>query len=113
MVSQKPDIVVPVGPITRNKLKKLLDEGDINQRAVDKFYDGVRGFYGCAYNYCVKWLNLDCPFLKNCQFADFKKRNQMSYSNIEQIIPVFSNVSSKIEEFTELPNEFEEQFRDY
>ena len=113
MVSQKPDIVVPVGPITRNKLKKLLDEGDINQRAVDKFYDGVRGFYGCAYNYCIKWFKLDCTFLKNCQFADFKKRNQMSYSNIEHIINVFSNVSSKIEEFTELPNEFEEQFRDY
>ena len=93
MVSQKPDIVVPVGPITRNKLKKLLDEGDINQRVVDKFYDGVRGFYGCAYNYCVKWLKLDCPFLKNCQFADFKKRNEMSYSNIEQIIRVFFNVS--------------------
>ena len=37
----------------------------------------------------------------------------MSYSNIEQIINVFSNVSSKIEEFAELPNEFEEQFRDY
>ena len=113
MVNQKPDIVVPVDSITRNKWKNLLGEDDINQRAVDKFYDEVRGFYGCAYNYCVKWLKLDCSFLKNCQFADFKKRNKMSYSNIEQIIPVFSNVSSKIGEFTELPDEFQEQFRDY
>ena len=55
-----------MGPITRNKLKKLLDEGDSSQQAVDKFYDGVRGFYGCAYNYCVTWLKLECPLLENC-----------------------------------------------
>ena len=79
MANQKPDIDEAVGLLTSNKLKKLLNEGDIDQRAVDIFYDGVRGFYGCAYNYCVKWLKLDCPFLKNCQFADSNKRNEMSY----------------------------------
>ena len=91
--NQKPDIDVAVGPLTSNKLTNLLDEGDIDQRAVDKIYDGVRGFYGCAFKYCVKWLKFDCLFLKNCQFADFNNRNKMSYSNIEQIIPFFSNVS--------------------
>ena len=99
MANQKPDIDVAVGPITRNKLKKLLDKGDIDQLAVDKLYDGVRGFSGCEYNYCVKWLKLYCSFLKNCQFADFNNRNEMSYSNIE--------------EFPELHDEIEEQFLDY
>ena len=112
-MNQKPDTVVPVGPTTINKLKKLLDKGGIDQRAVEKFYDGLRGFYGCAYNYCVKWLKFDCPFLKNCQFADFNERNEILYSNIEHIVPFFSNISSKIEEFIERPNEFEEQFLDY
>ena len=37
----------------------------------------------------------------------------MSYSYIEQIIPFFSNVSSKIDEFPKLHNETEEQFFDY
>ena len=72
-----------VCPITSNKLKKLIDGGDINLQVVDKFYDAVRKFYRSAYNYCVKCLKLDCFFKKNCQFADFNKRNEMSYSNIE------------------------------
>ena len=58
-------------------------------------------------------MKLDYPFLKNCQFADFDKRNQMSYSNIEHFIPFFSNASSKIEEFPEIYNEIKEQFLDY
>ena len=53
-------------------------------------------------------------FLKTAnQFVNFNKRNEISYSNIEQITRFFSNVSPKIEEFLELPNEFEEQFLDY
>ena len=31
MVNQKPDIDVALGPLTRNKLKKFLDKGDIDQ----------------------------------------------------------------------------------
>ena len=87
-----------------NKLKKLLDESDINERVVDKIYHGLRRFYGSGYNYRVTWLNLDRPFLKNCQVAEFNKKSQMSYSNIEQIIPFFSKVSSKTEEFSKLFN---------
>lgn len=54
MANQKPDTDVAVGPLTRKKLKKLFDEGDIEKQAAKKFYDGVRGSYGCVYNYCVK-----------------------------------------------------------
>ena len=49
MMSQELYIIVSEGPITRNKLKKFLEEGDINQGVIDKFYDGIRGPYGCAY----------------------------------------------------------------
>ena len=54
MANQKPDTDVAVGPLTRKKLKKLFDEGDIEKQAAKNFYDGVRGSYGCVYNYCVK-----------------------------------------------------------
>ena len=42
--------------------------------------------YGCAYECCVKWLKLDCWFLKIYQLAEFNIKNEMSFSNIEQII---------------------------
>ena len=99
MANQKLDIDVAVGLITRNKLKRLLDKGDIGQRADDKFYDGAREFYGCAYEYCVKWLKLDCRFLKICQLAEFNKRNKMSFSNIEQIIPFSLMLVQKLKNF--------------
>ena len=37
----------------------------------------------------------------------------MSFSNIARIISFFSNVSPKIEEFSDLHNEIEKQFLDY
>ena len=46
MVNQKPDIDKAVGPLTRNKLKKLLDKGDIDQWAVDQFYNELKRFMG-------------------------------------------------------------------
>ena len=58
-------------------MKKLSDEGDIDQGVAYKFGDEVRGFDWCAYSFCIKWLKLDCPFVKNCQFADFNKRNEI------------------------------------
>ena len=36
MANQKPDIDVAVDPITRNKMKKLFGEEDIDKRAVHK-----------------------------------------------------------------------------
>ena len=46
MVNQKPDIDKAVGPLTRNKLKKLLDKGNIDQWAVDQFYNELKRFMG-------------------------------------------------------------------
>ena len=37
MKNQKHDIDVAEGSLTRNKLKKLLHEGDIRQQAADEF----------------------------------------------------------------------------
>lgn len=58
--NQKADQNLSVGLVTKRQLRKLLDEGDIDSRDVDKFYD-VRRFYNAAFTYFRKWLPLDSP----------------------------------------------------
>ena len=41
---------------------------------MDKFVDAARSFYETAYNYYRKWLPLNDPFLKHCQFVNFVER---------------------------------------
>ena len=62
-----------IGFTTRKKLKNLLQE-DIDERTSDNFLDAARSFYKTAYNYCGKWLPLNDPFLKHCQFVNFNER---------------------------------------
>ena len=56
--NQKDDVDLTIGNITKPQLRRALDEGDISQNDVDKFYDAVE-FYETVYTYCVKWLPLD------------------------------------------------------
>ena len=59
--NRKADAAVTIGMVTKGRLRKFLDEEDIDIRDVDKFYDGVRKFYITAFTYCTKWLPLDNP----------------------------------------------------
>ena len=49
--NQKDDTNLTISNITKAKLRKALDEGDINQSDVDKFYDAVREFFETVYTY--------------------------------------------------------------
>ena len=40
--NQKADAAVTIGMVTKGRLRKFLDEGDIDICDVDQFYDGVR-----------------------------------------------------------------------
>ena len=62
--NQKADDAVTMGIVTKGRLRKFLDEGDIDIRDVDKFYDGVRRFCITAFTYCTKWLPLGNPLMK-------------------------------------------------
>ena len=100
--NQKDDIDLGIGSLTRSTMKHLLDDGDINQIQVDMFFDGVRTFYGRAYDYCVQWLPLH--LLKSCAFVDFGKRLEVDFSHGEQTIASFSRISKVISENPSLIN---------
>ena len=41
-------------------------------------FDAVKGFYETSLKYCQKWLPLDNPLLKHCQFMNFDERLKFS-----------------------------------
>ena len=86
MENQKADAAVTIGMVTKERLRKFLDEGDIDIRDVDKFYDGVRRFYITVFTYCTKWLPLGNPLMKNCVFIAFSLRNECSMDNVEEVL---------------------------
>ena len=68
--NQKDDMSLGIGPpLTRNTLKRLLEEGEIDQTEVDQFFDAVRAFFVKAYEYCVQWLPLDDLFMKHAYLS--------------------------------------------
>ena len=85
-----------IGFTTRKKLKNLLQE-DIDERTSDKFLDPARNFYKTAYNYCRKWLPLNDPFLKYCQFVNFDERLKHGTEDVMQIITMMPHLHRKFQ----------------
>ena len=52
--SARDDIDLFIGIMTKQKLKQLLHDGDIEERESDRFFEAVRAFYETAYNYCQR-----------------------------------------------------------
>ena len=110
MQNQKNYIDLAIGIVTRRTLKQLFENGDISQANLDNFFDGARAFFSRAYEYCVKWLPLEDPLLKHCQFLDFEKRSNSSFDCVLRTIENFSNIHAKVIEQPELLEMLEEEF---
>ena len=111
--NQKPDESLSVGMVTKAKLRKLLEEGDIDIQSVDKFYDGVRAFYSTAFAYCTKWLPLNNTLLKHCVFVDFMQRNACSMDNVEQILSALNHIHKDMVNDPRAMDILEEEFLVY
>ena len=99
-----------VGIVTKGRLGKFLDEGDIDIRDVDKFYDGVRRFYITAFTYCTKWLPLGNPLMKNCLFIDFSLRNECSMDNVEEVLSSLEHIHREVINNPRAMDTLEEEF---
>lgn len=59
---------------------KVLYEGDVIQRDVDKFSDSARELFETAYSYCVKWLSLGNLFYKGSSLIEYFKSENIFLS---------------------------------
>ena len=60
--------------ITKSRLQKLFNEGDISKTQMAKFYKSVRAFYTRAMEYGLANLPIKDDLLQNPTFANFKSK---------------------------------------
>jgi hypothetical protein len=82
-LNQVADDDLAIGMMTKQKLKGLLDEGDVSQTAVDKFYSSVRVYYMSAAEYALTRLPLNDAVLRHARFIDIKRIRNASFRDIE------------------------------
>ena len=63
-----------IGITTRLLLDRLLSSGHITDADVKLFFNGVRLFYETTFEYALKRLPINDPFLKNAQVIKFDAR---------------------------------------
>ena len=68
-----------IGLVTRSLIRKKLEEGDITDRDVMKFYSSV---IASAVAYVFKWFPLHETLIKDSQFVDFSKKEECDFSMV-------------------------------
>ena len=100
--------IVFIGIVTKTKLNKLFDEGDISQNEKEKFLDGVLQFYCSVTKYGLDKLPLSDEVLMHSVFINFTERENCEFESVEFFVEKFKlNLSSKA------LNELQEEFLAY
>lgn len=81
--NQLSDANIFVGFMTRQKLRKLEDEGDCSPTDRAKFLRGVRKFYVAAVEYIKAKFPLTDEVLLHSKLASFEKRTECQFSDVE------------------------------
>ena len=109
---QKDDSNLFIGFITKQTLKKLLEE-EISPREAVRFFDGVLAFYKATYEYCTKWLPLDNDILKSCRFIDFSRKSEFSFDDVQSVVSAFPQLNQDILNNVHKLDELQEEFLAY
>ncbi|KAK0150373.1 hypothetical protein N1851_008530 [Merluccius polli] len=81
-----------IGFITRAKLNRLLDEGDITPQQVDSFDEAVLCFLTSAVDYALKKLPLKEPLLKHSTFVDVRQRAESDIRDVLYFVERFPHL---------------------
>ena len=108
--NQLDDSKLVIGFTTRQKLRKLFDDGDISELTKNKFYKAVRSFYIDAASQALKKLPFDDPVLSNSVFLNFEEKEDCSVNSVEYFCHKYSNV---LKFQNSDMNKLQDQFLDY
>ena len=90
--NQLPDSTVFIGFITKQMLNKLLDDGDIGNSEMKRFYNGVRIFYTTATQYIINTYPVKDEILMHARFVNFEKRDQISFDSVQFFVHHFPHL---------------------
>lgn len=97
--------VMFIGIVTKTKLNKLFNEGDIKKNEKDEFLDGVLQFYSSVTKYGLDKLPLSDEVLMHSVFVNFTERESCEFESVEFFVEQFRpNLSSQ--DLNELQEEF-------
>lgn len=77
------DNLLFIGLLTKTRLRKLRDEGDISQTQQSTFYKSVKAFYARALEYAISNLPLKDDLLQNARFLNFHRRESANLSEVD------------------------------
>lgn len=101
---------ITIGLVTRQRLNKLFDEGDISDRDKKCFYKGIKAFYLTAVSQALQKLPFSDPVLVNSRFVNFERRSECTFDSVEFFCAKYANIfnynSSKMDKL-------QEEFVDY
>ncbi len=81
-----------IGFVTKNLIRKLLDDGDIASSEVTKFYSGVRRFYTRAAEYIKATFPLNDAVLRHAKFLDVEKKEEVTFDSVEYFVHRFPHL---------------------
>lgn len=90
--NQLADTDLFVGFMTRQLLRKLLEDGDVGEPEVKRFYKGVRSFYTTAMQYITCTYPLNDDVLQHAKFINFEMREQVTFDSVEYFVHRFPHL---------------------
>lgn len=72
--------------LTKTRLRKLLEDGDVSQAEVSSFYRSARAFFLKAMEYSLANLPISDALLKNAAFVNFSERESTDFSQVEYFV---------------------------
>ena len=72
-----------IGLLTKTRLRKLREDGDISQTQQSTFYKSVKAFHARALEYAISNLPLKDDLLQNARFLNFHRRESANLSEVD------------------------------
>ena len=107
-----------LGILTKNMLKKFLDQGDISQKQYKEFHDAAHYYFKSTLEYIGKKFPLDDPLIFNAVWVNVLDRANTKWEHVQYFYDLFPNLMSDIsaddlyEEFTDYQTLCDDDFED-